>query len=102
MEEEKKMAGYPSIDKPWLKYYTAIPDNLPDPGMSMYEFLYENNKDRLDNIALNYFGRKISYRQLFEGIDKTASALKAYGVRKGDIVSLCALNMPEFIYLQAY
>ena len=99
MEEEKKMTGYPSIDKPWLKYYTAIPDNLPDPGMSMYEFLYENNKDRLDNIALNYFGRKISYRQLFEGIDKTASALKTYGVRKGDIVSLCALNMPEFIYL---
>lgn len=32
--EEKKLTGYPSIDKPWLKYYSkeavkaALPENV--------------------------------------------------------------------------
>ena len=32
MPTEKKMTGYPSIDKPWLKYYTedAINAQLPE------------------------------------------------------------------------
>ena len=36
---------------------------------------------------------------MFENIDNVASSLYEYGVRKGDIVSLCALNTPEFVYL---
>ena len=35
----------------------------------------------------------------FENIDKVASSLCAYGVKQGDIVSVCPLNTPEFIYL---
>lgn len=34
-----------------------------------------------------------------EQIDKCAKALTAYGVRKGDVVSLCVLAMPEAVYL---
>lgn len=99
MEEEKKLTGYPSIDKPWLKYYTEELNCLPDPEMSMYQFLYENNKDDFNKAALEYFGRKISYKQLFDQIDTAANALISFGVKRGDIVSLCALNTPEFVYL---
>ncbi len=28
MSEDKKMTGYPSIDKPWLKYYKAKPEDI--------------------------------------------------------------------------
>lgn len=36
--------GYPSIDKPWLKYYRKEVINAPLPTGSMYEYVYENNK----------------------------------------------------------
>ena len=96
---EKELTGYPSIDKPWLKYYSKEALNAPLPDCSMYEYLYECNKDYLSNTALNYFGRKITYKKLFENIDKVAAALQANGVKKGDIVSVCTLTAPETIYL---
>lgn len=37
--------GYPSIDKPWLKYYSEEAINAPLPECTIYEYLYENNKD---------------------------------------------------------
>ena len=60
MSTEKKLTGYPSIDKPWMKYYpTANVENVI-PNKSMYELLIESNKDRQDNIAINYYGNKIT------------------------------------------
>ena len=96
---DKKLTGYPSIDKPWLKYYQKDIPALPDVDQGMYLFLKENNSAHLENIALNYFGNKISFGEMFENIDKVADALKVHGVRKGDIVSVCPLNCPEFFYL---
>ena len=96
---EKELTGYPSIDKPWLKYYSEEALNAPLPDCSMYEYLYDCNKDYLGNTALNYFGRKITYKKLFENIDKVAAALQKNGVKKGDIVSVCTLTAPETIYL---
>lgn len=99
MPEEKKLTGYPSIDKPWKKYYENTTPSIPLPETSMYAFLLENSKTNPDRTALNYYGRKINYRVLIEKIDAVASALRSIGVHKGDIVSLCALNIPEFFYL---
>ena len=33
MTEEKKLTGYPSIDKPWLKYYSEEAINAPLPDV---------------------------------------------------------------------
>ena len=68
---------YPSIDKPWLKYFKEETINVSFSDCSMYEYLYEYNKNYLSNIALNYFGRKITYKEMFENIDKVAVALQA-------------------------
>ncbi|MBE5827229.1 MAG: acyl--CoA ligase [Butyrivibrio sp.] len=91
--------GYPSVDRPWLKYYKKDIYELPDTDTSMFRFLYECNKNRLDDIALNYFGKQISFRSMFVHIDSIALMLRNLGVRKGQYVSLCALNIPEFFYL---
>ena len=91
--------GYPSIDKPWLKYYKNDAPNMPSPDMSIFDFLYRNNTGSLDCVALNYFGNRITYRKLFDNIEAVAASLQAIGVKNGDIVTLCALNTPEFIYL---
>ena len=92
------LTGYPSIDKPWLKYYSEEAINMPLPEKTLYRYLYENNKDYLRNIALNYFGRKITYGALFENIEKAAKGFSALGVGKGDIVTIMSMHTPETIY----
>lgn len=98
-EIEGDLTGVPSIDKPWLKYYSdeAITSVLP--SVNAYDFLYEKNKKHLGRIALNYFGRKITFEEMFKNIDITAKALLKYGVKKGDIVSVSLPNTPEAVYL---
>ena len=97
MTEERK-TGYPSVDKPWLKYYNedAIRARLPE--CTIYEYLWNNNKDHPDEIALVYFEKKITYRKLFEGIDRTASSLAAIGIKQGDVITICSLTTPETVY----
>lgn len=96
--KEKKLTGYPSIDKPWLKYYSEEAINAPLPECTMYEYLWECNKNHLDSTALEYFGRKITYAQLFSKIELVASSFSALGIKEGDIVSVMLPNTPESIY----
>ena len=97
--EEKKNTGYPSIDKPWLKYYTKEAINGDLPEMTTYEYLYNRNKKNLNKVALNYYGRKIKYGELFDNIDIVSKSLINYGVNKGDIVTISMPTFPETIYL---
>lgn len=96
--QEQKLTGYPSIDKPWLKYYSEEAINAPLPECTIYEYLWENNKDHLDDIAIIYFNRKITYGELFRNIDKTAAAFAALGVKQGDVIAVLSVTIPEVIY----
>ena len=78
--EEKKLTGYPSIDKPWLKYYSEEAIHAPLPEGAMYDYMTACNAGRMDEPALNYFGRKITHRKLQAEIDRCARALTACGV----------------------
>ena len=51
-----------------------------------------------DFIALNYFENRISYNEFFDNINICAKALRSFGVKEGDIVTICLPNMPEAIY----
>ena len=65
----------------------------------MFQLIYESNKDRLNNIALIYFNRKIAYKELFSRIRIISSALISNGIKHGDIVIVCSANTPETIEL---
>jgi len=97
--EEKKLTGYPSIDKPWLKYYSEEAINAPLPECTIYEYLLENNKAYPEDIALEYLGSKISYGKLFANIDSCEKALTAVGVIAGDIVTVALPSIPEVLYI---
>lgn len=98
LQNNKELTGYPSIDKPWLKYYSEEAINAPLPECTIYEYLWENNKNHLDDVALIYFGKKITYRKLFENIDKVAQALIFNSVKSGDIVIVAMPSIPEALY----
>ncbi len=99
MNTEKELTGYPSIDKPWLKYYSEEAINAPLPECTIYDYMWNNNKDHLSNIALNYFDRKITYKELFDNIEKAAKAFSAMGVKCGDIVVTATVTTPETVYI---
>lgn len=91
------LTGKPSIDRPWLKYYTKEAVDAEIPEMTVYDYLKQQNKN-LNRCALNYFDRKITYGEMFEKIDETMCALLNAGVKKGDIVSIVAPTLPEVVY----
>lgn len=100
--EEKTMTGYPSKDKPWLKYYSDVVKKIELPVCSLYEYLYDCNKDNLSSIALNYFGNRITYEDLFSDIDKVAAGFVRAGVERGDIVTIVSVsNVVSIICLYA-
>ena len=95
---EKQLTGYPSVDKPWLKYYSEEAINTPLPECSIYEYLWQNNKDHKSEIAINYLGKKITYAQLFCNIDLVAGAFLSLNVKPGEIVTVALPSIPEALY----
>lgn len=91
--------GYPSIDRPWLKYYSEEAINGELPQNTIYEYMLENNRDYPNDVAIRYFSRKITYRELFERIDDCARALVALGVKPGEIVTVALPSIPEALYI---
>ena len=91
--------GYASIDKPWYRYVYNYGKNNEYCSMSMYDYLKYKNKNNLNNIALNYFGNKISYKKMFSIIDTLSEKIAGMGYKAGDIVSICGVATPEMVYI---
>jgi len=49
--------------------------------------------------VINYFGNRVSYQDFIHKIDMTAASLLEYGIKLGDVVSVCVLSIPENYYL---
>lgn len=94
----QNLTGYPSIDKPWMKYYSEETKNAKVPECTVYENIYKNNAKHLENTALIYFGHKITYAKLFEQVEKAKCAFQALGVKKNDRVVLYTSSTPEMLY----
>lgn len=93
------LTGYASIDRPALQHYNPVAIQKQKPQCTIYEMIYENNKDHLEEFAIQYFNRYITYKELFDNIEKVAKSLKANGVKKGDIINVSLPNIPEAVYL---
>lgn len=93
------LTGYPSIDKPWMKYYSEEDQRYEIPDCSIYENMYNSSRKYGNQVCLEYINTKIKYRQLFKEIDTFASALLGFGIKQGEIVSVCLPNIPEVAYV---
>ena len=88
----------PSVEKPWLKFFSEEAKAASVPLNTIYRHLRENNENGLGDTALNYFGRKVSYGMLLDEVDKAAGAFAAAGIKKGDIVAAATVTIPEMVY----
>lgn len=65
------------------------------PRLTMYQMVEKAAEKNPDGAAIEFFGRKISYRELMARIERCAKAFLAMGIHKGDAVTLCLPNMPQ-------
>lgn len=91
--------GYPSLDKPWLKYHSTLGIINKTPCNSAYLYMKNNNLHNLNGYAINYYGNKITYNQMFKQIDLVAEAFLRSGIQPGDVVTICLPNIPEAVYI---
>lgn len=95
----QELTGYPSIDKPWMKWYSLNDKDTSLPKSSVFQYIYDNNRDHMADTALLYFGKKISYHKFFAEINKVQKSLIANGVKQGDCITIGMPAIPETYYL---
>lgn len=86
-----------SEEKVWMKYYSEDGKNAQTPRYKAFDYVMIRNMDRLDQPALHYYGRDITFLQLRKRVDAAAKAFATLGVKEGDIVSFVSVQTPETI-----
>lgn len=86
-------------ERPWLKFYEeeGVPGDIEFPDCSMVDMVIKSAEQWPDNVAYSYYGHKVTFKNFVKKIEKTARALKNYGVKEGDRVTICMPNTPEGI-----
>ena len=80
---------------PWEKYYTKEELKIKIPDRDIYEALDETAKKVPYNIAIEYMGKNINYKQFLQLIDRCARSFLEIGIKEGDVVTICMPNTPE-------
>ncbi|MBP3939233.1 MAG: acyl--CoA ligase [Clostridia bacterium] len=98
MSTEKNLTGYPSIDKPWLKYYpqemiSARPSF--DSILDRIKTVWQNP----DETIINYYDTKIKVGEFFNRVNQVAKSLVAMDIKKGDAIVASLECVPEYLEL---
>jgi len=85
------------VKTPWVQHYGTIPASLSYSDKSMWETIFEAAEKYPKSAALNYFGKITTFAQLRKKIEHCAKAFKAFGLERGDRVTICMPNTPEAV-----
>ena len=84
--------------RPWTKnYQPGVPAEIELPTESLSAMFERSVAEAGDSPATEFFGRRTSYRELGEQVDRAAEGLRMLGVRAGDRVALILPNCPQHV-----
>jgi long-chain acyl-CoA synthetase len=84
--------------KPWLSSYPEkVPREVEVPLKSVNDAFDEATTRWEKKAAVIFYGRKVTYGELRENVDRFSAALRSLGIRKGDRVAVLMLNSLEFL-----
>ena len=84
---------------PWRKFQSeGSPEKLVFDPRSLYQAVAEVAEAHPDLDAYDFMGKKASYAELLESINKAASAFAAMGVKPGDVMTICLPNCPQALF----
>lgn len=96
MTQDENKAKYEA--RPWLKWYLpGVATDVTVEEKSVVDTFNETTEKWKDKTAVIFYGRKVSYKELRDQVDRFAAALHDLGIKKGDKVALLLLNSPQFI-----
>lgn len=80
-------------------YIEKLPKDIHYFEGGLYDAIRASAEKYPHHIAIDYFKNEVTYKELIKKINKTAAALKASGIKKGDTVTICMPNTPEAVYM---
>ncbi|RLC00038.1 MAG: long-chain fatty acid--CoA ligase [Deltaproteobacteria bacterium] len=85
-------------EKLWHKSYAeGVKKTIDYEKVTISEALTRSAKKFPEKTALNYMGKRISYQELNDHVNRFAKALKDLGINPGDKVGVCLPNIPQVI-----
>ncbi|CAN5223618.1 long-chain-fatty-acid--CoA ligase [soil metagenome] len=78
-------------------YQPGVPAEIELPTESLVEMLERSVTEAGSHPAMEFFGRRTSYAELGDQIDRAAEGLRKLGVRAGDRVALILPNSPQHV-----
>lgn len=83
---------------PWLRSYAPhVPEIAPIPDETLSHMFSSACLRFADAVALEFFGREVTYRELDRQVRLAAAGLRRLGVRPGDRVALVMPNCPQHV-----
>lgn len=90
--------GHVMNNKKWLSIYPeSISKEINVPDIPVQQILQNTTQTYPHHTALTFYGRKITYQELYIASQAFASALQKKGVQKGDRVALMLPNCPQYV-----
>ena len=84
-----------SAQAPWLNFYGNMPAHLNYPKKTIYQIVRTTAREHPNLVAYEFMNKETTYTQFMARIDRTARALVALGIQKGDRVTICMPNSPQ-------
>ena len=84
----------PYLLKPWLAHYEeGVPENVQYEDICLPECLIRSAEAFPDKMALNFQGYRLSFAKLNEMVDRFATVLTDFGIKRGDSVAILLPNV---------
>ncbi|XJZ29118.1 AMP-binding protein [Bacillota bacterium Lsc_1132] len=84
--------------KPWLDLYPEeIPATLQYTSAPVQQYLVDAAENFPDKIAIQFMGKELSYKKVYEKALIFASYLQELGISKGDRVAIMLPNTPQSV-----
>ena len=92
---EDALAAY--MKRPWQAHYSAsVSATVSVPEQPLTWLIDEAARKYGANIAIEYYGTRLTYLQLASLVERFARALAQLGIKRGDRISICLPNTPQF------
>ncbi|MGL3807541.1 long-chain-fatty-acid--CoA ligase [Paeniglutamicibacter sp. R2-26] len=84
--------------QPWVKnYQPGVPARIELPAEPLSVMFGRSVAEAGESPAMEFFGRRTSYRELGEQVARAAEGLRKLGVKAGDRVALVLPNCPQHV-----
>ncbi len=86
------------MEQIWLKSYDPkVPHSIECPETCMPQVLEQNARKFPGHLAVEFFGARLTYRQLWDEVLRLANGLKRIGVEEGTKIAIMLPNTPQCV-----